>query len=246
MIRTVSDHHLPRDARRRHPLYFKRRSVVRNDSPQGFSLAPLRALAGGTTLTVLWPVASAIASSTIVPHYQPARLLRWQLNHRRSLHEKAKAEGVRGVRTPVVVRPKANIPFWIGRLLFVIPAERLAVLFRRVFARGNSRRPVSMRAEVAPAPWFGITNTSKPASRIAFSSDVANTLSPCAPSRGKTTQAFAPATRAYPADALRTASFDLSFCPLRPSERYLGTLPVPLSQCVPHNKRPPGGGLSSG
>jgi hypothetical protein len=35
----------------------------------------------GTTWTVLRPVASAIASSTIAPHYQPARLL-MATNHR--------------------------------------------------------------------------------------------------------------------------------------------------------------------
>ena len=81
-------------------------------------------------------------------------------------------EGVRGVRTPIAVRPKADPPCGIARLLFVIPAKRVpAVLsgFRVEKYPREGRRAVSMRAEAAPAPWFGITRTSKPASRIALS-----------------------------------------------------------------------------
>ena len=54
---------------------------------------------------------------------------------------------------------------------------------------GKCRRGVSIRALAAPAPWFGTTSTSKPASRIALSYDVAKTLSPYAPSCGRITQA---------------------------------------------------------
>ena len=37
------------------------------------------------------------------------------------------AEAVRGVRTPIVVRPEPDVPV-IVRFLFVIPAERVAAV----------------------------------------------------------------------------------------------------------------------
>jgi hypothetical protein len=65
-----------------------------------------------------------------------------------------------------------------------------------------------MRAEAAPCPWFGITNTSKPASRIAPSYDVANTFAVRAIMR-QDHPGFAPAARAQP------CHMDCQFLPLR-------------------------------
>jgi hypothetical protein len=70
-----------------------------------------------------------------------------------------------------VVRPEPDVSIIVG-FLFLIPADRVAAvlcgsLLKEI--RGNRRPAVSMRAEAAPCPWYGITNTSKPASRIGLS-----------------------------------------------------------------------------
>jgi hypothetical protein len=94
------------------------------------------------------------------------------------------AEAVRGVRAPIVVRPKPDIPV-IVRFLFVIPAERVAAVlsgFRvEEYPREVTPRRFNPRRGRAGA-LVRYPRTSKPASRIALSYEIANTLSPCAPS----------------------------------------------------------------
>jgi hypothetical protein len=110
------------------------------------------------------------------------------------------AEAVRGMRTPIVVRPEPHVAI-IVRPLFVIPAERVAARFGGFRVKEDPREvtPSSFNAaDAAPAPWFGITSTSNCASRIALSYDVANTLSPAAPSCGQDHPGFAPSPIAHP------------------------------------------------
>jgi len=48
------------------------------------------------------------------------------------------AEGVGGVRTPIVVRPEPDVSI-IVRFLFVVPADRVAAGFRNVSVEEDSR-----------------------------------------------------------------------------------------------------------
>ena len=63
-----------------------------------------------------------------------------------------KAEGVRNVRTPIVVRPEPDIPV-IGRLLFMIPADRVASGFRGFLVEEDPREvtPTDRRSEPTTA-----------------------------------------------------------------------------------------------
>ena len=80
--------------------------------------------------------------------------------------DRHQAEGVGGVRRPVVVGAKADLQRLV--LALVVVAERVAAGFggRPVEQTlGKIRRTASILMAAAPLPWFGTTTTSKPASR---------------------------------------------------------------------------------
>ena len=81
----------------------------------------------------------------------------------------------------------------IGRLLFVIPADRVAAAFRGFLVEEDPREvtPSSFnesRGCARDLVWY--TQDVKLRSQIAILKDVANTLSPAAPSCGRITQAL--------------------------------------------------------
>ena len=54
------------------------------------------------------------------------------------------AESVRGVRTPIVVRPEPDVSIIIG-FLFVIPADRVAAVLRGFLVEEYSRKEAPSR-----------------------------------------------------------------------------------------------------
>jgi hypothetical protein len=109
------------------------------------------------------------------------------------------AETVRGVRTPIVVRPEPDAPV-IVRFLFVISAERVlpsSVVSALKKTRGSDAERFNAGRGRAGA-LVRITRRSNCASRIALSYDVAKNLIAGRAVVLQDYSGFAPAARAHP------------------------------------------------